>query len=69
MDENAVYGHVARNINLFMTFADMMNPYLYIKTMNYLQNVLKIGLEVRGCENLDMIEIENKESNINKEKN
>lgn len=56
-DKDAVYGHVARNVNMIKTFSEMMQPYVIVKSFKYIEEMLRLSLEVRGCEFLDSAEV------------
>lgn len=56
-DKEAVYGHVARNVNLIKTFSEMMQPYSVVKSHSFSEEVLRLCFEIRGCEFLDSVDL------------
>lgn len=52
----AEWGHVTRNISLLMRFTEIVQPYLYIKDMQY-SEILAIEIAIRGCVNLNSIDV------------
>lgn len=57
--KDAIYGHVARNINMIKTFAEMHDPFISLKSLIEKENKLIINLDIRGCDILDKIVINN----------
>lgn len=62
-NENAVWGNVTRNIALLMRFTEIVQPYVYVRDIQY-SEILMIDMAIRGCVTVDDLEVADFENEI-----